>query len=105
LRNGVRDKYQDLPDAPAPASTPAGRIRQMKVLADRFQVTMTGLKADRSDREDLHQPAGRRVGIGTIKRDQSEEDGPAGLHQGGVRHICGPRVVISVKLGRLWIYR
>ncbi len=25
----------------------------MKILADRFQVTMTGLKGDRSDREDL----------------------------------------------------
>jgi hypothetical protein len=45
--------YKDLPGAPAPAATSAGRLRQMKVLADRFQVKMTGLKADRSDREDL----------------------------------------------------
>ncbi len=45
--------YKDLPGAPAPAASPAGRLRQMKVLADRFQVKMTGLKADRSDREDL----------------------------------------------------
>jgi hypothetical protein len=46
-------EYKDIPGAPAPAATPAGRLRQMKVMADRFQVTMTGLKADRSDREDL----------------------------------------------------
>jgi hypothetical protein len=45
--------YKDLPGAREPAATSAGRIRQMKVLADRFQVRMTGLKADRSDREDL----------------------------------------------------
>jgi hypothetical protein len=45
--------YKDLSGAPAPAATSAGRLRQMKVLADRFQVTMTGLKGDRSDREDL----------------------------------------------------
>jgi hypothetical protein len=45
--------YKDLPGAPAPAGTPAGRLRQMKVLADRFQVTMTGMKPDRSDREEL----------------------------------------------------
>ena len=45
--------YNDLPGAPAPAATSAGRLQQMKILADRFQVTMTGLKGDRSDRENL----------------------------------------------------
>ena len=45
--------FKDLPGAPAPAATSAGRLRQMKVLADRFQVRMTGLKGDQSDREDL----------------------------------------------------
>ena len=46
-------EFKDIPGAPAPADTPAARLRQMKVLADRFKVTMTGWKADRSDREEL----------------------------------------------------
>jgi hypothetical protein len=45
--------YKDLSGAPAPAATSAARLRQMKILADRFQVRMTGLKGDLSDREDL----------------------------------------------------
>ena len=36
--------YKDLPGAPVPAATSAGRLRQMKVLADRFQVRMTGME-------------------------------------------------------------
>jgi hypothetical protein len=46
-------EYKDVPGAPAPADAPAARLRQMKVLADRFKVTMTGWKADKSDREEL----------------------------------------------------
>jgi hypothetical protein len=46
-------EFKDIPGAPAPADTPAARLRQMKVLADRFKVTMTGWKPDRSDREEL----------------------------------------------------
>jgi hypothetical protein len=46
-------EFKDIPDAPAPADTPAARLRQMKVLADRFKVTMTGWRPDRSDREEL----------------------------------------------------
>jgi hypothetical protein len=46
-------EFKDIPGAPAPADTPAARLRQMKVLADRFKVTMTGWRADRSDREEL----------------------------------------------------
>jgi hypothetical protein len=46
-------EFKDFPGAPVPADTPAGRLRQMKVLADRFKVTMTGWKADKSDREEL----------------------------------------------------
>jgi hypothetical protein len=46
-------EFKDLPGAPAPADTPAARLRQMKLLADRFKVTMTGWKPDRSDREEL----------------------------------------------------
>jgi len=45
--------YKDLSGAPAPAATSAGRLPQMKVLADCFQVRMTGLMGDGSDREDL----------------------------------------------------
>ena len=46
-------EFKDIPGAPAPADTPAARLRQMKVLADRFKVTMTGWKPDKSDREEL----------------------------------------------------
>jgi hypothetical protein len=46
-------EYKEIPGAPAPASTSAARLRQMKLLADRFKVTMTGWKADKSDREEL----------------------------------------------------
>jgi len=46
-------EFKDIPGASAPADTAAARLRQMKVLADRFKVTMTGWKADKSDREVL----------------------------------------------------
>jgi hypothetical protein len=46
-------QFKDIPGAPAPADTPAARLKQMKVLADRFKVTMTGWKPDKSDREEL----------------------------------------------------
>ena len=46
-------EFKDIPGAPAPADTPAARLRQMKVLTDRFKVTMTGWKPDKSDREEL----------------------------------------------------
>jgi hypothetical protein len=46
-------EYKDIGGAPAPADTPTARLRQMKILADRFKVTMTGWKADKSDREEL----------------------------------------------------
>jgi len=45
--------FKDVPDAPAPADTPAARLRQMKAIADRFKGTMTGWKGDNSDREEL----------------------------------------------------
>jgi hypothetical protein len=45
--------FNDIPGAPAPADTPAGRLRQMKILTERFKVTMTGWKPDKSDREEL----------------------------------------------------
>jgi hypothetical protein len=46
-------EFKDFPGAAAPAETSAARLRQMKVLADHFKVTMTGWKADKSDREEL----------------------------------------------------
>lgn len=46
-------QFKDIPNAPPPAETASARLRQMKLLADRFAVTMTGWKPDRSDREDL----------------------------------------------------
>jgi hypothetical protein len=46
-------EFKDFAGAAAPADTSAARLRQMKVLADRFKVTMTGWKADKSDREEL----------------------------------------------------
>jgi hypothetical protein len=50
-RPGV--EFNDIPGAPAPADTPAARLRQMKGLTDRFKITMTGWKPDKSDREEL----------------------------------------------------
>ena len=46
-------EFKDIPGAPTPADRPAARLRQMKDLAGRFNVTMTGWKADKSDREEL----------------------------------------------------
>jgi hypothetical protein len=45
--------FADLPGAPAPADSRVARLRQMKALAARFHATMTGWKADDSDREEL----------------------------------------------------
>ena len=61
--------FKDLPGAPAPADNPAARLKQMKGLTDRFKVTITGRKADKSNREELrllprplyrYEPARRR---------------------------------------------
>jgi hypothetical protein len=46
-------EFKELPGAAVPADSPAARLRQMKVLADRFSITMTGWKVDKSDREEL----------------------------------------------------
>jgi hypothetical protein len=46
-------KFADIPDAPLPEATPAQRLRQMKSLAEQFQSTMLGWKADSTDREEL----------------------------------------------------
>jgi hypothetical protein len=46
-------EFHDMPGAAAPADTAAARLKQMKAFADRFNVTMTGGKADKSDREEL----------------------------------------------------
>lgn len=45
--------FADLPGAAAPESTRPLRLRQMKSLAERFQATLLGWKADSSDREEL----------------------------------------------------
>ncbi|MDZ4688958.1 MAG: hypothetical protein SH850_28105 [Planctomycetaceae bacterium] len=42
-----------VPEAEAPAETPAARLRQMKSLAAGFSSTMLGWRPDRSDREEL----------------------------------------------------
>ncbi|HWB07700.1 MAG TPA: hypothetical protein VG826_00545 [Pirellulales bacterium] len=46
-------EYQPIADAPAPEESAAGRLRQMKSLAQRFNTTLVGWKADDSDREVL----------------------------------------------------
>jgi len=46
-------KFEPIPDSPAPGANPAARLTQMKEMADRFKVTMLGLKADLSDREEM----------------------------------------------------
>lgn len=46
-------KFADIPGAQTPDGTRAGRLRQMKALAERFDATMLGWKADKTDREEL----------------------------------------------------
>jgi hypothetical protein len=45
--------FRDFDEAPEPADTPAARLRQMKLLAEKFETVMTGWKPDSSDRETL----------------------------------------------------
>ena len=45
-------EFLDIPDAPMPADSPAARLRQMKSLAERFAVTLTGWQANPT-REEL----------------------------------------------------
>ena len=45
--------FQSFPDAPAPAESSAKRLRQMKMFAGRFSLTLLGWAADNSDREEL----------------------------------------------------
>jgi len=45
--------FRDLPDAPAPADSPAARLSQMKALAGRFKAIMTGWNDENSDRAAL----------------------------------------------------
>jgi len=45
--------FREIPGAPAPAETPAARLKQIRTLAGRFQATMTGWKAGDGDREVL----------------------------------------------------
>lgn len=46
-------KFADIPGAPVPDATRAGRLRQMKTLSERFEATMLGWKPDKTDREEL----------------------------------------------------
>jgi hypothetical protein len=45
--------FRGLSDIQAPATNTRARLTQMKSLAERFKVTMFGLKADQSDREEM----------------------------------------------------
>ncbi len=45
--------FRPIPGAPVPDAKPVARLREMKELADRFEVTMLGWNADDSDRERL----------------------------------------------------
>lgn len=45
--------FAEIPAAPAPEEGRTQRLRQMKALADQFQATMLGWKADSTDREEL----------------------------------------------------
>ena len=73
-------EFKEIAGAPAPADTPAGRLRQMKVVADRFKVTMTGWQPDKSDREEL-----RLLPKLIYREEQSEATGrDAGWIDGGV---------------------
>lgn len=46
-------EFKKMPGSPRPAKTAAGRLRQMKAIAERFKATMTGWQADNSDQEEL----------------------------------------------------
>jgi hypothetical protein len=46
-------EYASLPGAPAPKDSRPERLRQMKLLAERFESTMLGWKADTNDQEKL----------------------------------------------------
>ena len=46
-------EFRKIPGAKAPAATPAARLREMKLLAERFEGTMTGWNAAATDRETL----------------------------------------------------
>jgi hypothetical protein len=46
-------KFAAIPEAPAPEEGRTQRLRQMKMLAEQFQATMLGWKADSTDREEL----------------------------------------------------
>jgi hypothetical protein len=45
--------FRDFSDIPPPGTTALARLTEMKSLAERFKVTMFGLKADQSDREEM----------------------------------------------------
>ena len=45
--------YQDVPAAPAPAETTAGRLRQAKAIAERFKVILVETKAGKEEREEM----------------------------------------------------
>lgn len=46
-------EFHDVPDAARPAASEAARLREMKSIPQQFAVTMTGWKADDSDREEM----------------------------------------------------
>jgi hypothetical protein len=46
-------EFATIPEAPAPDDGRNPRLRQMKMLAEQFQATMCGWKADSTDREEL----------------------------------------------------
>jgi len=45
--------FQSIPNAPAVETTAVSRLRQMKLLSEQFSATMTGWRADKSDRAEL----------------------------------------------------
>jgi hypothetical protein len=45
--------FRDFSDIPPPGTNARARLTEMKSLAERFRVTMFGLKADQSDREEM----------------------------------------------------
>ena len=67
--------FKDIPGAPAPADNPAARLKQMKGLADRFKVAITGWKADKSDREELRLLLDRST---VMSRARRPDEVPAG---------------------------
>ncbi|OWK43184.1 hypothetical protein FRUB_02783 [Fimbriiglobus ruber] len=89
-------EFKAVPAAPAPAKTPAERLRQMKAIAERFKATMTGWRGDDADREELRllpRPLFRYELAGMTQPDAKLQDGALFAYALGT----DPEVVLALE--------